>query len=66
MAQDFLDGMLVVMLPSMFTVVWLVWEQPSDLDFAIADCVDRHSRMTSVKPQIRGNPKSSPVFFRGR
>jgi hypothetical protein len=25
MTQDFLDGMLMVMLPSMFTLAWLVW-----------------------------------------
>ena len=25
MTQDFLDGMLVAMLPSMLTVAWLVW-----------------------------------------
>jgi hypothetical protein len=25
MTQDFLDGMLVTMLPSMLTVAWLVW-----------------------------------------
>jgi len=25
MTLDFLDGMLVAMLPSMFTVAWMIW-----------------------------------------
>ena len=28
MTQSFLDGMLVVLLPSMFVVAWLVWRAP--------------------------------------
>jgi hypothetical protein len=34
MTQDFLDGVIIAMLPSLFMVAWLVWrasgEQPSD------------------------------------
>jgi hypothetical protein len=30
MTQDFLDGMLVTLLPSMFVVAWLVWRAPLD------------------------------------
>ena len=29
MTQDFLDGFLFAMLPSMVTVAWLVWRAPS-------------------------------------
>ena len=30
MSQEFLDGVLVAMLPSMFVVAWLVWRAPAD------------------------------------
>lgn len=30
MTQDFLDGMLIVMIPSMLTLAWLIWRTPSD------------------------------------
>jgi hypothetical protein len=34
MTQEFLDGMIVVMIPSMLTVAWLVWRAtPVDSDF---------------------------------
>ena len=29
MTQDFLDGFLLAMMPSMLTVAWLVWRTPS-------------------------------------
>ena len=29
MALDFVDGMIVTLLPSMVTVAWLVWRAPS-------------------------------------
>jgi hypothetical protein len=31
MTMDFVDGFLAAMLPSVFTVAWLVGEQPRDL-----------------------------------
>jgi len=34
MTQEFLDGMIVVLLPSMLMVAWLVWRTvPIDSDF---------------------------------
>jgi hypothetical protein len=34
MTQEFLDGMIVVLLPSMLMVAWLVWRAvPIDSDF---------------------------------
>jgi hypothetical protein len=34
MTQEFLDGMIVVLLPSMLMVAWLVWQAvPIDSDF---------------------------------
>jgi hypothetical protein len=34
MTQEFLDGILVAMMPSMFIVAWLVWRaSPIDSDF---------------------------------
>ena len=34
MTQDFLDGLLVSMMPSMLMVAWLLWRvTPADSDF---------------------------------
>jgi hypothetical protein len=30
MTQDFLDGVLVALIPSMLMLAWLVWRMPSD------------------------------------
>ena len=30
MTQDFLDGILVALIPSMLMLAWLVWRMPSD------------------------------------
>jgi hypothetical protein len=39
MTQDFLDGVLVTLLPSMLVVAWLVWRAPAvdDSDFSHED-----------------------------
>ena len=33
MTQDFLDGLLVALIPSMLMLAWLVWRMPSDSMF---------------------------------
>ena len=33
MTMEFIDGIIVAMLPSMFTVAWLVWRADPQQDF---------------------------------
>ena len=33
MTMEFIDGILAALLPSMFTVAWLVWRADPDFDY---------------------------------
>jgi len=33
MTPDFLDGILISLMPSMFVVAWLMWRVPIDSEF---------------------------------